>query len=72
MNGMCLKCSRYLKTQFGGRQFYVAKGRKAVDRDSICRLRRRGEPIRAIAKKMEITERRVFQILAGAAQARMR
>ena len=64
MKGMCSKCFETLKRKFGGRQIYVPRGRGGVNPAAVIELRRKKMTIAGIAKKLNLGNRRVYQILA--------
>jgi len=59
---LCLSCLVENKP-FLGRNIYLPKGRKVADSKEIIKLRKQGTTIHQIATRLEITPRRVYQIL---------
>lgn len=62
MLDMCTKC-RETNKHFIGRLVYVPKGRKSITRPTVIAMKRQGLRVWEIARKLGVTERRIFQVL---------
>ena len=61
---VCRRCFESLREKFGGQTVYFPMRRAPASAKEARRLRRIGLHPREIGREMQITERRVYQLLA--------